>query len=135
MEDKYIRERHFPLSDMRMNRARQIAFLVMGLLQPFFDEAAPYIETRKMRNDIFDKLLKELHDMGAYILTDEARAQCGLPGRNVEGWTAEELIALERKALEIMNRPIQAIVPPLHTEKEPLDDVKSWETNTNIKAP
>lgn len=62
---------------------------------------------RELHNELFDKL----YEWGVEIVTDYTRAEMGLPPRGRDGWTTEELIALEQKRLEIMTRPMQFLAP------------------------
>lgn len=62
---------------------------------------------RELHNELFDKLYEE----GVEIVTDHTRAEIGLPPRGPEGWTAEELIALEQRRMELMTKPLQMVIP------------------------
>lgn len=46
---------------------------------------------------------------GVEVLTDAYRASLGLPPRTTDGWTAEEIVALEQQRLKAMYEPM----PPL----------------------
>jgi predicted subunit of tRNA(5-methylaminomethyl-2-thiouridylate) methyltransferase len=61
---------------------------------------------RELHNELFDKL----HEEGVEIVTDHTRAAMGLPPRGPDGWTAEEIMALEKRRLELMLAPIPPIV-------------------------
>ena len=51
-------------------------------------------------------LMELLHDAGAEIITDYTRAELGLSPRGRDGWTSEEIIALDQRRLDAMTRPI-----------------------------
>jgi hypothetical protein len=44
------------------------------------------------------------------VVTDYTRQEAGLPPRDGKGWTMEELVALERKRLELMSAPPRTMV-------------------------
>ncbi|MBA8904842.1 hypothetical protein [Aminobacter ciceronei] len=60
----------------------------------------------------FCGLLRELlADAGIEVLSDFNRMELGLPPRGEDGWTAQEIVAMERLRLEIMLRPITMTIP------------------------
>lgn len=72
-----------------------------------------HIVSKYVREDDEQDCLRELHyelaealgKAGVEILTDDIRAQIGLPPRGPDGWTVEEIIELERRRLELMRAP------------------------------
>jgi hypothetical protein len=57
---------------------------------------------RDLARELFDKL----HAEGVEIITDATRAEAGLPPRGPDGWTQDELVALEHRRLEVMMAPM-----------------------------
>lgn len=88
--------------DLRRNRAQQFTAMVMNTI-------AQHVDDREQMRCIHDDLFKLMHDHGVEVLTDAARHEAGLPARGPDGWTAEELIALEKKRLEMLSRPLSPI--------------------------
>jgi hypothetical protein len=87
--------------NIRRVRSQQITHLIFHALRDFIPDDC---QGRAM-----DALYRLLHDAGAEVVTDQTRAEAGLPPRGPDGWTVEELLALERRRLEIMTRPIMPI--------------------------
>lgn len=48
---------------------------------------------------------------GVEILTDYMRTEMGLPPRGPDGWTVEEILALEQRRLELMRAPVIISAP------------------------
>lgn len=74
------------------------------------DEDRAHDCMRAISRELFEKL----HAEGAEIITDETRSEMGLPPRGPDGWTTDELIALETRRLEMMKAPM----PPTLISKE-----------------
>lgn len=81
-------------------------------------EIAKRIEQRLLRCDlssrertvIFYAALEILMEAGAELVTDRDWQDAGLPPRGQDGWTYEELAAMERKRIEVMTAPIRCMV-------------------------
>lgn len=56
------------------------------------------------------KLFEMLHEAGAYIVTDLDRSEAGLPHRDHNGLTRDELRIMEAKHIEAMLRPMPPIM-------------------------
>lgn len=65
----------------------------------------------KPLRDLGDELFAGLHKEGAQIVSDYDREIAGLPPRGPDGWTTEELIALEKRHMELLMSPISITVP------------------------
>jgi hypothetical protein len=85
-----------PLREQRVNFA--VAFL-METLRLF----VPHDRLKSCVRDLSDRL----HDAGVEMITDDVRAQAGLPRRGDLGLTAQELHVLEAKRMEMMMHPIR----------------------------
>lgn len=83
--------------DLRRNRA-------MPLTAAIFDKMRPFIEPDRLR-DAHEELYSLLLQEGIEILTDQTRAEAGLPPRGPDGWTAAELHALEASRLQLLLPP------------------------------
>ena len=86
--------------DVRRRRAESLA---VAILREIDDHVA-----RESWRDIHHKLLDLLTMEGVEILTDADRATIGLPPRGPDGWTAEEIVALENHRLQALLRPMQS---------------------------
>jgi len=97
-------------TEMRMN-LRQIHSQV--LLHLIFDTIRPHIRDDEQgrsydrEKQIFNDLSKLLESHGAEIITDQIREEAGLPARGPDGWTMEELHALEKRRLELLTAPVR----------------------------
>ena len=60
-----------------------------------------------------DCLTDLLMEKGLEVISDYDREQAGLPRRGPDGWTADELVALEKSRLEMLFRPFSVTVPNL----------------------
>lgn len=91
--------------DMRRRRADHLLAWIMseidGDLHPDAD-----------RRRIYDRIWERLHADGVEIISDYTRQEAGLPPRDGQGWTTEELVALERRRLELMYAPFKPT--PIH---------------------
>jgi hypothetical protein len=91
-----MKSQHLQFS-RRAQRATHLANAVMAALQD-------YIPRRNYR-EAFDHLTSLLDEGGYEVLCDLDRERAGLPPRNADGWTVEELHAMELAYLNIMNAP------------------------------
>jgi hypothetical protein len=114
--DKNDMKNEFSATEMRLNlrRARTLPLthLILEVIRPHIrdDEEARYDQREEQ---IFLELRKILEDYGAEVITDQTREEAGLPPRGPDGWTMEEIIAVEQRRLELLTKPI--IVPSLKT--------------------
>jgi hypothetical protein len=90
--------------DLRRRRAEVLCHGVMQAIDPYLDRDAS-------RRDIYEALMKLFHQEGVEVLSDYDRQQYGLPPRGPDGWTVEEIVALEEKRLEMLRRPLTMTVP------------------------
>jgi len=91
-----------PRLNLRQRRAESMAAAIMQALDDFLP--------RRNRREIHDALGVMLMTEGVEVLTDWDREQAGLPPRGPDGWTIEELVALEQKKMEALTRPMSAII-------------------------
>lgn len=100
-----IRDRdHFRLN-LREYKAKQLASAVMKELSDLIPD--------RCRNEAWDRLVGLFAMKGAEILTDYDREQAGLSPRGPEGYTVDELIAIERRRLAVLATPPSMIIPKL----------------------
>ncbi|BCH59160.1 hypothetical protein RvVAR0630_17840 [Agrobacterium vitis] len=98
--------------NIRKRRANEITALFMRELLVFI---AP-----KIQSEAYYTINNILEAMGAELITDECRRQIGLPPRDQNGWTADELIALEHSRLMALIKPLQINIPkPGDSGKDP----------------
>lgn len=94
--------------DRRRLRLQPLLHEILQIVEKHLsDEDMRRNAMREIHCDLFDKF----HEQGVEIITDYTRQEAGLPPRGPDGWTTEELIALEQRRLELMRRPMQFVVP------------------------
>ena len=94
--------------NLRQRRAYGLAHELMNRIM----KASPYLHYQADGREqcaIHDAITGFLAEVGAEIVTDRDRSEAGLPPRGPDGWTVEELIALERRRTEALYAP--RIVP------------------------
>lgn len=93
----------------RRQRVQSIVAEVMRIVNPYLDEldarrrAAVESEADappRPQRDVYDELMVVLSAVGIEIVTDHDRRDVGLPPRGPDGWTIDELHALEAARLE-----------------------------------
>ena len=97
-------------TDRRRVRAMAFESAIMQIVSKYVPEDRERDCLRDLSRELFEKLDAE----GAEIITDSMRDEIGLPPRGPDGWTQDELIALERRRLEVLMSP----VPPMIIEKK-----------------
>lgn len=87
---------------MRMNmrgaRAQTVTSMIIRELIPFLPHEDAY-------RGAYKAILDLLTAQGVEVITDDTRAELGLEIRSDDGWTHQEIIALDRVRLEMMMRP------------------------------
>jgi len=112
LDAAYTRPRHEVESiwmDMRHARADQLTAHVLSVIDK-------YICDHDREHNYRLRAARELFDLfyltGAEVVSDERRADAGLPVRDLKGWTREELAIMEAKRIETMLRPIPPMIMP-----------------------
>lgn len=100
--------------DIRRNRAEVLAAAVMRGLYPKIDATPPDDLPHRINRLVHDAMFEVMHEHGVEVLTDHDRERAGLPPRGPDGWTVEELVALERRRLDILLAPMKPVVVPAH---------------------
>ena len=100
--------------DLRARRAMSLASAVMDKISHLICDCGEEPLRRVAHDAILDIFFQE----GVEVLTDYDREQMGLQPRSPDGWTIDEIIALEKRRLEIMTRPLQMLVPIDATERK-----------------
>jgi hypothetical protein len=93
---------------MRLDLRRRRA---MGLTAAVLRELPDHCDPHRWKEDVHDALMRVFAGEGVEVLTDYDRTTLGLPPRGPDGWTPEELLALERRHLELLTRPPEMIIP------------------------
>lgn len=99
--------------NLRVHRARALAAAVIQEL-----EHNDLSNTRDVRRAVHDTVLRVFHDHGVEVLTDFDREQFGLPPRGPDGWTVDEIFALEKRRLEMMTRPVVGTIEPIEEKSD-----------------
>lgn len=94
--------------DLRHKRAAALTSFIVHTVSKYICDCD---RMRKPMRDLHDELFAEFHKTGVEIVSDYDREAAGLPPRGPEGWTIEELIALEKRRLELLRAPISMIFP------------------------
>lgn len=96
--------------DMRQLRIQPLLHQILHIVTKHIgDEDRRRDAERALYRELFDKLYEE----GVELVTDHTRAAMGLPARGPDGWTIEELIALETKRLEMLRAPMPPVIVPV----------------------
>jgi hypothetical protein len=89
--------------NIRKVRARSFLSVMMDIIDR-------HLRHYTQNNDCIDKIYKDLREFlvqnGAEVVTDHLRSEIGLPARGPNGWTPDELFALEKARLEQILQPI-----------------------------
>lgn len=93
-----------PLLDLRERRAMGLVHAVMREIEPFL----LHEDMRKVQSRIQTLFERD----GAEVLTDYDRSTLGLPARADNGWTMEEILAMEERRLRVMMAPLPPVVMP-----------------------
>lgn len=93
----------------RVDKRRLRAMALTAQIMQIVSKYVPYDRERDLHRDLHYELQEALEKVGAEVVSDFDRQQYGLPPRGPDGWTMEEIIALEQRRMEIMLAP----VPPL----------------------
>lgn len=83
-------------------RTQQLLGLVMHHIQPYLDQNSE----RKAYRDVARVLEELFHASGVQIITEADRAAAGLPPRDHNGMTLEEITIIEAKLLRAMMEPM-----------------------------
>lgn len=98
---------HTLRSDRRRLRAMALEAEIMRIVAKYIPDDRRRDCLRDLSRELFDKL----HTEGVEIITDTTRAESGLPPRGPDGWTQDELLALEQRRLQVMMAPMQVFAP------------------------
>lgn len=88
----------------RYIRTQQLLGLVLHHLRPYLDPGD--------QRDVARVLEELFHTSGVQIITEADRAAAGLPPRDHNGMTLEELAVYEARIMEAMLKPLQIFVGP-----------------------
>lgn len=95
-----------PYQDLRRIRCDQMTAHIMQEISPILDR----VNDHDLHRDVREALHKLLWRSGIEILTDNDRKNAGLPDRNNEGWTDDELRVLEARRLEMLLNPMPSLL-------------------------
>jgi hypothetical protein len=106
--------------DLRYKRAQALAGAVLHKLGPQIDATDPEELPHRIMQIVHDAMFEVMMDQGVEDMTDYTRSEAGLPPRGPDGWTVEEMVALEQRRLELLTRPLVMTVPqfPLPHNKD-----------------
>ena len=114
---------------MRRLRAQKLTASIIHELSPILEECERLNgivrqEHPDLCSDVADMAFRRAHDVifklmyesGVDVVTDCDRADLGLPARDHDGWTHEELLALEQRRLDLLRQPIPQLIVTTETE-------------------
>jgi hypothetical protein len=88
-------------------RRRRADALTSAVLQELDLRGFP----REIKREVYRALTDVFMREGVEVLSDYTRAEIGLPPRGPDGWTLEEMLALERVRLDAITRPMTMTMP------------------------
>lgn len=91
--------------DLRRNRAMAMTAHVMQTIGKYITNDEDNFQ-RRASEDLFELF----YENGVDIVTDQMRADAGLPPRGPKGWTEVELRIMEDKRTEAMLRPFPPMI-------------------------
>jgi len=97
--------------DIRRRRAESLMAAVLSNLYPCIDATHPEDLPHRITSLVQEAMFEVMFEHGVEVLTDADREAAGLPPRGPHGWTIEELMALERRRLEVLTRPLTMTMP------------------------
>ena len=89
--------------DMRLMRAQHLVAAVMQKLGPYFDDRQD-----SARRDAYEALLELFRSEGVDVITDAQRADAGLSPRGPDGYTVDEMLAIEKRRIDMLAAPLIA---------------------------
>lgn len=93
-------------ADLRRMRADALGHRIMQVIRPFLDP-----ENDRALRDAHYALHDLLMERGVEVLTDADREKAGLEPRTVDGWTPQEIAALEAVRLQLLLQPVKYLIP------------------------
>ena len=90
--------------DLRRRRAEALVHTIMLAIRPHLSD------DRDSYRDAMETLWRLLRDNGYEVPSDYDRSAMGLPPRGPDGWTTDEIVALERARLEAIMKPISMTI-------------------------
>tara|TARA_R110000823_G_scaffold39872_9_gene106258 strand:+ start:75 stop:446 length:372 start_codon:yes stop_codon:yes gene_type:complete len=104
---------------IRMNRHPLRQMRAESLAHAVFSAIEQYVDPRDTRHCIY-AIAKLFTEKGVEVLTDLDRERYGLPPRDENGWTQQDIVVLESlRALAII-RPIEMMAPKMKSPNPPL---------------
>lgn len=94
----------------RVDKRRMRAMALTAQIMQIVGKYVPREHERDLHRDLIYELQEALEKVGAEVVSDFDRQQYGLPPRGPDGWTMEEIIALEKRRLEIMLAPMPSLI-------------------------
>jgi hypothetical protein len=95
--------------DLRRMRADQLAHAIFRKVQPRLHGE----DEDRIDRDVFYAILEVLYEAGVEVITDWQRAELGLPPRGPDGWTDDEVRAMEAMRMKALLQPISMQLHPL----------------------
>lgn len=95
-------DRQHMLPEMRWVRAQRLVAFIMAAMGKHLCEHGERHGARDASHDLFEAL----YEAGAEVVTDADRAIAQLPPRGPYGLTAQDLVLLEQRRLEVMRTPL-----------------------------
>lgn len=90
--------------NLRQQRATALTAVTLKAIEPFLDQGSDNV-----RRDAYYALMDLFMQQGVDIVTDHDRALLGLSPRTADGWTMEEIRAMDQLRLNTILPPIFAL--------------------------
>lgn len=100
----------------RYMRAQQLTAAIMNLLKDHIETHGDEDHHREAHY----KLLALFSENGFEVVTDGDRERAGVEPRDEKGWTATEMVEMERRIMDAMLTPTVYFVRPLDRENKSL---------------
>lgn len=101
--------------NLRLLRAQSLVARILSVIDPYLCD---HMEEVSARREVHDALIELFAGIGVDIVTDYDRQEAGLPPRAPNGWTVEELIALEKRRLDALYAPVTVHNFPVSETRE-----------------
>lgn len=100
-------DERIPRPDLRHRRAMSLTAMVMRIVD---DHTRDIRDDSRFLRKINDALMDAFMADGVDILNDFDRERMGLPPRGPDGWTVEEILALDQRRLDAMRADVAPVI-------------------------
>lgn len=109
---------------IRMNRHPLRQVRAESLAHAVFSAIEQYVDPRDTRHCIY-AIAKLFTEKGVEVLTDLDRERYGLPPRDENGWTQQDIVVLEILRSLAIIKPVEMTAPKMKSSNPPLSPSRS----------